>query len=155
MALWRSKTLTPVTSAGSRSGRELHAVERQVERPGERLREHGLPDPGDVLDQDVALREQAEQGQPQRLPGGMHGGAEVRDDPIGERGGRLIRTQGGAEPGTLAHDASGSRRSTSSRIAWAIASFDALVTTRSPAREMSTTSLSELSNPTSPLPTSL
>ena len=48
-------------------GRELDAVEREVERARERLREHGLADTGDVLDEDVPLGEQAQEREPQRL----------------------------------------------------------------------------------------
>jgi hypothetical protein len=42
---------------------ELDPAKRAVDRPGDRLGEHGLSDPGDVLDQEVALGNQADQGQ--------------------------------------------------------------------------------------------
>ena len=58
-------------------GRELEAREPEVERARERLREHRLADARHVLDEHVALGEQAEQRQPQRLGGCVHDGREA------------------------------------------------------------------------------
>ena len=44
-------------------GRELDAPEGTIDRPGQRLGKHRLADPGDVLDQEVTLGHQADQGQ--------------------------------------------------------------------------------------------
>ena len=49
---------------GQQVGRELDAAERAVDRPGDRLGEHGLADAGHVLDQQVALGEQGDERQP-------------------------------------------------------------------------------------------
>src|SRR5213592_423686 len=84
------KTLTPVTSDGSRSG-ELQPRERSFDRARERLCERRLPHSRQVLDDQVALRQQTEDGQLQCLVGRMNDAAEVRDDAPD----RLV----GADPG--------------------------------------------------------
>jgi hypothetical protein len=48
----------PVTSDGSRSGRELDAAEGAADGLAHRLGQHRLADAGHVLDQDVALAQQ-------------------------------------------------------------------------------------------------
>ena len=47
-----------MTSLGSRSGVNWIRAHRAVDRPGERLGQHGLADAGHVLDEQVALGEQ-------------------------------------------------------------------------------------------------
>src|SRR6185436_10277225 len=44
--------------------RELYALEAQSQGGGERVREHGLADPGYILDQQVAARDEAGDGEP-------------------------------------------------------------------------------------------
>ena len=56
------KTETPVTSEGSRSGVNWMRAHRAVDAAGQRLAEHRLADAGHVLDQQVALGEQHDQG---------------------------------------------------------------------------------------------
>ena len=63
-------------------GRELHAMEAQLERARERLGEDGLADAGHVLDEHVPLREKAEERQAKRLGRRMHRRAEAVDDPL-------------------------------------------------------------------------
>ena len=135
--------------------RELHAVEREVERARERLREHGLADTRDVLDEHVPLGKQAQEREPERLRRRVHRRAEVLHDPCRHVGGGIALGDDRLELGALAHRRPASRRSTSSRISCAIAVFDAFGTTRSPSRATSTTSFSSLSKPMSSRPTSL
>ena len=57
----RFQTVTPMTSEGSRSGVNwIRANVQSIER-GQRLRQARLADAGDVLDQEVALGDQAQQ----------------------------------------------------------------------------------------------
>ena len=56
------KTETPVTSEGSRSGVNWMRAHRAVDAAGQRLAELGLADAGHVLDEEVALGEQHDQG---------------------------------------------------------------------------------------------
>ena len=82
-------------------GRELEPGERAVERARERLREHRLPDAGKVLDDQVALGDETEDDEAQRLVGCVHDPAEVRDDRADEiRRRRFHRrlSQAGAPP---------------------------------------------------------
>ena len=51
----------PTRSDGTRSGRELDARERAAEHAGGRLDRQRLRQPGDALDQEVPLREQADE----------------------------------------------------------------------------------------------
>ena len=91
-------TFTPVTSVGQQVRRELEAREGQVERAGERLREHRLPHAREVLDDQVALGEQAEDAELERVARRAHGELEVRDDALddacGVRGRRRLRGAG-------------------------------------------------------------
>jgi hypothetical protein len=50
-------------SAGQQVAGELDALEVQAERLGEHVRERGLADAGQVLDQQVAARQQAGEGE--------------------------------------------------------------------------------------------
>ena len=53
--------MVPTRSAGSRSGRELEAGERGVQRAGQRLDGEGFGQSGHAFEQDVAVAEQADQ----------------------------------------------------------------------------------------------
>ena len=100
-----------------------------------------FPTPGHVLDQDMALREQTEKRQPQRLGGRVHDRREPRHDPVGEIGRTASRQRrpGGA---SRIHQRPSSSRSTSSSTAAAIAGFGARGTSRSPPAVTSVTSFS-------------
>ena len=103
-------------------GRELEPREGAVERARERLREHRLPDAREVLDDQVALRDEAEHDEAQRLrPARARRG---RGSPRSRRRDPRAPERARAQP---------SRRSTSSRIAAAISSFGAFAIVRSPA----------------------
>src|SRR6266700_2836693 len=52
---------------GQQIGGELDAPDRAVDRAGKRLGQHGLADARDVLDQQVALREQGDKGEADSL----------------------------------------------------------------------------------------
>ena len=67
--------VTPVTSLGSMSGRELHPAEREAQRPRHGFRQRCLPDAGHVLDQNMAVAQQSNDGQ-------LNGVAFANDDPI-------------------------------------------------------------------------
>ncbi len=69
-------------SDGSRSGVNWIREKRGVERAGERLDEHRLPDAGKVLDDQVPLADEAEHDHPQGLLLGMHDARDVRDEPV-------------------------------------------------------------------------
>ena len=58
------KTLTPVTSVGSRSGVNCSRRNEQSIERAHRLGQHGLADAGHVLDQEVSFGDQGDQGQP-------------------------------------------------------------------------------------------
>jgi hypothetical protein len=60
---------------------ELEPRERAVDRAGERLGQHRLPDPGEVLDDQVPLGDDAEDDEAQRLRGGADDEGDVLDDP--------------------------------------------------------------------------
>ena len=82
-------------------GRELEAREAAVERAGERLREHGLPHAGEVLDDQMAFGDEAEHDESQRLRRRVDDARKVRRDRRDEVGrlrseGRL--SQPGAPP---------------------------------------------------------
>ena len=79
--LWL-KTLTPVTSEGSRSGVNWIREKGDVERAGERLREHRLADAGEVLDDHVPLGDQAEDAEPERVGRRVDDPGEVRGEPL-------------------------------------------------------------------------
>ena len=113
-----------------------------------------LPTPGHVLDEHVALGEQAEQRQSQRLGGRVHDGREAGDDAVREIG-CLPPARTPLARGESLHQRPSSSRSTSSSTAPAIAGFGARGTSRSPPAVMSVTSLSGLSKPMSVRPTSL
>ncbi len=89
-----SKTLTPVTSEGSRSGVNCSRENAAVERARERLREHRLPDAREVLDDQVALGDEAEDDEPKRLVGRVHDPREVRRDRRDEIGRRAVGGRG-------------------------------------------------------------
>ena len=82
-------------------GRELKPRERAVERARERLREHRLPHAGKVLDDQVPLRDEAEDDKAQSFLRRVHDAPEVGDDRADEvgrrRGGRRL-SQAGAPP---------------------------------------------------------
>src|SRR5262249_49935343 len=131
--------------------RELEARERAVDAACERLRERRLPDSRQVLDDQMALRDQAEDGQLQRLRRRADDGSEV----VHYGPDCLVR----ANPGRCAcervvHQASGTIFTISSTISLAIRSFGAFWIRRSPPAETSTTSFSAVSKPMSPLETS-
>jgi hypothetical protein len=67
-----SNTEVPVMSLGSRSGGELDAGEPAFDAGGDGLGQQGLAHAGQVLQQDVSLGKQPQQGQPQVLGGGHH-----------------------------------------------------------------------------------
>ena len=148
------KTLTPVTSEGSRSGVNWRREnEQSTERASALARVvfHAR----EVLDDQVPLREQAEDCEVERLVRGVDDAAEVGPDLPGER------RPGGRRTSCLASTACSSiytplrRASTSSRIATAHSSLLRLLTTRSPAGVMRTTSFQSESNPMSERDTSL
>ena len=69
--------------AGQHVGRELDALELAADRPGERLGQHRFAHAGHVLDEDVALAEEAQHGQLHRLALADDDALDVLNDPIG------------------------------------------------------------------------
>ena len=135
-------------------GCELHPVEGQVERAGDRLREHGLADAGHVFDEHVALREEAEERQPQRLRrarGSPRRGSRRRARRARRRR-RRVRTGSVARSLTRVPRAAPRPRRGSRRRSPASAPSRPAAR---PSREISRTSLSRLSKPMSARPTSL
>src|SRR5207253_10519570 len=61
-------------------GRELHPRKRDVERSRERLGEHRLANTRKVLEDQMALRHEAEDRETQRLLGRVDDAAEILDD---------------------------------------------------------------------------
>ena len=51
-----------------------------MDRAGERLRERRLADAGEVLDDQMPLREEAEERELERLLGGVDDAPEIRED---------------------------------------------------------------------------
>ncbi len=68
---------------GQHVGRELDALELAADRFGQRLGQHGLAHTGHVLDEDVALAQQAQHGQLYRLALADDDMLDVLNDPIG------------------------------------------------------------------------
>ena len=65
---------------GQQIRRELHPGERHVQRACECLREHRLAHSREVLEDQVALADEAEHAEPERLVGRVHHTSEVVDD---------------------------------------------------------------------------
>ena len=70
-------------------GRELDAAVVGVDRRGERLGQRGLADAGHVLDEQVALGEQAEEGQQDDVVLALDDPADVVGDGADDRGGAV------------------------------------------------------------------
>ena len=85
----RFHTLTPTTSDGSRSGVNCRRPYVGVDRRGERLGEGGLADAGHVLDEEVALGEQADEREGDDVVLALDGLADVVDDGADDRGGAV------------------------------------------------------------------
>src|SRR6266508_4555563 len=64
---------------------------RAVDRPGQRLGQHRLADPGDVLDQDVPLGEQGDEGQADDLGFALDDALDIGPDLV-EGGGQIVHT---------------------------------------------------------------
>ena len=145
------KTLTPVTSLGSRSGVNWSRENVRCERAGEGLREHGLPHAREVLDDHVPLGEEAQDAELERLVRRAHGALEIRDhalDDVGAGGAPQVRRLLFGCRRSLGHR-SAMILSTSSSTAAAMRLFGALATCCSVPLETSTTSFSRVSNPMS------
>ncbi|WIB37207.1 hypothetical protein [Curtobacterium sp. MCJR17_043] len=71
---------TPVTSDGSMSDVNWIRLTDPPDRRPERLREHGLADAGDVLDEQVALGEHDGEGRADRVGLAVHHGRDRRGD---------------------------------------------------------------------------
>ena len=154
--LWRSKTLTPVTSAGSRSGVNCTRWKSRSSERASAFASTVLPDARHVLDEHVPLGEEAEKRQPERLGRRVHRGAEVVDDALGEgRGCDGVRARQRLRSRPLGHEPrrAGARPRRGSRRRSPASTPSRRGARRS--RVTSTTSLSGLSKPMSSRPTSL
>ena len=69
--------------------RELDAPERQAQKAREHPHEGRLPDAGDVVDEDVRSRQDADQHEPQRLPHPVQPLVDSAGDLVGELPGTL------------------------------------------------------------------
>ena len=69
--------------AGQQVRRELHPAHGAVDGPRQRLGQHGLADAGDVLDEQVPLREQDGEGQPDHVGLPVDHGLHRRAYPLG------------------------------------------------------------------------
>ena len=86
-----SKTLTPVMSVGSRSGVNWIRENVQSSERASAFDEHRLPDAREVLDDQVALADEAEDDELQRLHVGVDDARDVLDDAVDRpRGGRRV-----------------------------------------------------------------
>src|SRR5829696_1464144 len=83
-----SKTLTPVTSDGSKSGVNWM---RENEQSSERLGEHRLPDAWKVLDDQVSLADEREDREPQGVLRGVDHLTDVAGDALEDLAGDLDR----------------------------------------------------------------
>ena len=133
--------------------RELEPREGEMQRARDGLREHRLPHSREVLDDQVAFGEHAEDAQLERRARCAHRALQVLDhalDDVGRRprNDRPLRASG------VRHTFESSR-STSSRTAAATTRFGAFATWRSPFSETTTTSFSSESKPMSGRETSL
>ena len=64
----------------------LHALEFQTQRDGQRMRQRGLADAGHILDQQVTVGQQAGERQLQGVGFAEHDLAELIEDAAGEAG---------------------------------------------------------------------
>ena len=105
----------------------------RCERAGDRLREHRLPDAREVLDDQVALGEHAEDTELERLARRAHRALQVLDHALDDAG-RRPRYDRPLRASGVRH-VSESSRSTSSSTAAATTRFGAFATWRSPFAE--------------------
>ena len=135
-------------------GRELEPREREMQRARERLREHRLPHPREVLDDQVALGEEPEHAELERLARRPDRELEVRDDARDDvrRRGRRTALRAGTASLIASRVAAPPRRARPRRSpAWAPSELRS-----PPPSEMSrTTSFSAASKPMSSRLTSL
>ena len=132
---------------GKEIRRELQPRERKLKRAGDGLREHRLPHSGEVLDDQMPLRDETENAELEGRAWHSDGSLKILDDALDDIGSRRrcdrpLRARG-------VRHAFESSRSTSSRTAAATARFDAFATTRSPFSDTTTTSFSAASKPMS------
>ena len=94
----RFHTDTPVTSDGSRSGVNWMRCHVPADRAGDRLRQRRLADAGDVLDEEVALGEQAHEREVDRLALALDHALDVVEQGV-EQSGRTTMSRRGAVRG--------------------------------------------------------
>ena len=124
-----------------------------MQRARDGLRENGLPHAREVLDDQVALREHAEDTQLERVARSAHRALQVLDHALDDAG-RRPRYDRPLRASGVRH-VSESSRSTSSSTAAATTRFGAFATWRSPFSETTVTSFSSESKPMSARETSL
>jgi hypothetical protein len=71
--------------AGQQVRRELDPPHGAVDRPGQRLGQHGLAHPGHVLDEQVALGQQHRERELDGIPLALDDGLDRLTDPAGRR----------------------------------------------------------------------
>ena len=105
-------------------GRALDPVRLEVERPGDRPGEERLAGARDVLDEDVAVGEQRDRDEPERLVGADDGLADRPPEVVperagrdgddvrrrGSRAGRPIADRSASAPASIRRQASAARR---------------------------------------------
>ncbi len=69
---------------GEQVARELDPAEGAFHRPGERMCQSGFPNPGDVLDEEVPLGQETDEGEPDGIRLAAHDGLDRGLQPAGQ-----------------------------------------------------------------------